>query len=77
MHREEQWTLARVASDQARQAKTDESKVSGSASASVEPKMGDMPAPSAGNGGGNIPQRRRFVFTDPVAFRFVLTILLV
>jgi hypothetical protein len=61
MHKEEEWTLSRIASN------AQKAKANGQAPESGEQNKVDLPAAS----NGNSPQRRRFVFTDPVAFRWV------
>jgi hypothetical protein len=63
MRLEEEVTLLRKSSHQAGQ-----TKPNGHSPDSTVQKVGD----STVNQNDHAPQRRRFVFTDPVAFRFVL-----
>jgi hypothetical protein len=74
MHKEEEWTLSRIASQQQHSRKASESKTTVQAPAGGEQTMGVPGAASNGSPSSSTPQRRRFVFTDPVAFRYALLV---
>lgn len=63
MHREEDWTLARKASNQ---------KALSRLNSNITDAAGTQQVESDGSKDSSVtPQRRRLVFTDPVAFRCV------
>lgn len=64
MHREEEWTLSRMSSNQAGEAKTDRSASDTGIAAHNSPENNVLQ-------GEPTRLHRRFVFTDPIAFRSV------
>jgi hypothetical protein len=72
MYREEEVTLARTTSQQQKNAVNQANGGSKSNGASLQPAMASSTPTSATKNTPDPPQRRSFVFADPVAFRYIV-----